>query len=141
MQACHGSSTDLLRLLLWLHACLPMVAGLQRIVDLLRTASGASSVTGRPAAVYVCHCMHVLGAEAAEDSKWGALLPEEINPRVDELNALIDQLCDCAVVPLRMPREPSHFEPDGLHLSEHTGYPMLLAQLAAHVPLLVPSAR
>ena len=56
-------------------------------------------------------------------------------------NALIDQLRDCAVVPLRMPREPSHFEPDGLHLSEHTGYPVLLAQLAAHVPLLAPSAR
>ena len=66
---------------------------------------------------------------------------QEINPRVDELNALIDQLRDCAVVPLRMPREPSHFEPDGLHLSEHTGYPVLLAQLAAHVPLLAPSAR
>ena len=66
---------------------------------------------------------------------------QEINPHVDELNALIDQLRDCAVVPLRMPREPSHFEPDGLHLSEHTGYPVLLAQLAAHVPLLAPSAR
>lgn len=118
-----------------------MVAGLQRIVDLLRTASGASSVTGQPAAVYVCHCMHVLGAEAAEDSKWGALLPEEINPRVDELNALIDQLRNCAVVPLRMPREPSHFEPDGLHLSEHTGYPVLLAQLAAHVPPLASNAK
>ena len=146
-----------------------MVAGLQRIVDLLRAASGASSVTGQPSTVYVCHCMHVLGAEAAEDSKWGPLLPEEINghanpnpnpnpypnpnpnpnpdpnleinPRVDELNALIGQLRDCAVVPLRMPREPSHFEPDGLHLSEHTGYPVLLAQLAAHVPLLAPSAR
>ena len=57
----------------------PMVAGLQRIVDLLRAASGASSVTGQPSTVYVCHCMHVLGAEAAEDSKWGPLLPEEIN--------------------------------------------------------------
>ena len=56
-----------------------MVAGLQRIVDLLRAASGASSVTGQPSTVHVCHCMHVLGAEAAEDSKWGPLLPEEIN--------------------------------------------------------------
>ena len=56
-----------------------MVAGLQRIVDLLRAASGASSVTGQPSTVYVCHCMHVLGAEAVEDSKWGPLLPEEIN--------------------------------------------------------------
>ena len=79
-------------MLLWFQACVTMVAGLQRIVDLLRAASGASSVTGRPAAVYVCHCMHVLGAEAAEDSKWGALLPEEINPRVDELNARLSRL-------------------------------------------------
>ena len=147
MQACRGSPTYCAlyyghrRVLLWLQACVPMDAGLQRIVDLLRAASGASSVTGRPAPIYVCHCMHVLGAEAAEDSKWGALLPEEINPRVDELNALIDQLRDCAVVPLRMPREPSHFEPDGLHLSEHTGYPVLLAQLAAHVPPLASSVR
>ena len=37
-------------------------------------------MTGQPSTVYVCHCMHVLGAEAAEDSKWGPLLPEVINP-------------------------------------------------------------
>ena len=86
MQACHASSTSLRPLrkrgtrgLGGLQARVPMVAGLQRIVDLLRAASGASSVTGQPSTVYVCHCMHVLGAEAAEDSKWGPLLPEEIN--------------------------------------------------------------
>jgi len=116
-----------------------IAAGLQRIVDLLRAASGVSSVTSQPAPVYVCHCLHVLGAEATEDSKWGALLPDEINPRVDELNALIDQLRDCVVVPLRVPREPSLFT-DGLHLSD-TGYRTLLGQLVAHVPPLATSAR
>ena len=146
MQACHGSSTDLLRLirvtgvLLWLrlpsHSCRPAT-------DRRPAAHGERRLFGDgPAGGRLrLPLMHVLGAEAAEDSKWGALLPEEINPRVDELNALIDQLRNCAVVPLRMPREPSHFEPDGLHLSEHTGYPVLLAQLAAHVPPLASNAK
>ena len=124
-----------------------MVAGLQRIVDLLRTASGASSVTGQPAAVYVCHCMHVLGAEAAEDSKWGALLPEEINPRVDELNASLSQgACDhsslgayhVARVGLPRPHRAAYYAADRLHLSA-AGYEALVPQLLALVPALIPA--